>query len=526
MTFSVRDTTLDVLRDLGSTTVFGNPGSTEIPFLTDLPADFRYVLGLHEGAIAGIATGYAMGTGKPALLNLHTSAGLGNAVGALSNAHAARVPLVVLVGQQDRRHIADGPFLSASGLENLLGDYAVWSTTPARPQDLPAAVARAHHEAAAGAGPAVVVAPLSDWSEPADPLATGAPRTVVLGRTVTPDQLEPLVALLEESVNPVAVIGSGAAIDGAWDEVVTLVERLGCPVWQEPFASRQGFPHDHPAYRGDLPWQRGAVRSALDGHDAILAIGASMLRGYLYDEAVPTYAAGTRLAVLTSVPEEAHRSGCDVAVLGDLASTCSTLASVLRARTPGPWQSRPAAVVDGSAELTPAAAFATLAEHLDKDAILVEESPSTRLELVEAIPATTPLSFVSNGSGWLGFGLAGAIGLRMALPDRPVVAVLGDGSAAYTVQALWTAAHYGIGALAVVVRNRRYAVMDRLAANAGGKGPWGGFPELDATALAAGFGCEAYSVSTRKELDALLKEILPGLRTRTSPLVLQLDVAG
>lgn len=525
MTSSVRDATLDLLRELGTSTVFGNPGSTEIPFLTDLPADFRYVLGLHEGAITGIATGYAIGSRRPALLNLHTAAGLGNAVSALANAHASRVPLVVLVGQQDRRHLAGGPFLSGSGLERMLGDYAVWSTLPTRPQDLPAAVARAHHEAVAGAGPALVIAPLSDWAEPADPLATGAPRLAVHGRTVTTDQLAPLIALIEEASDPVVIVGAGPAIDSAWDEVVELVERLGCPVWQEPFAARQGFPHDHPAYRGDLPWQRGAARSTLARHDAIIAIGASMLRGYLFDEAVPTVRPGTRLAVVTSVPDEAHRGTSDLAVVGDLASTCTSLAAQLTARKLPSAQTRPAPAAPEATELTPAAAFATLAAHLDPDTILVEETPSTRLELFAAIPATTPLSLLSNGSGGLGFGLAGAIGLRMALPDRPVVAVLGDGSAMYSVQALWTAAHYGIGTLIIVMRNRSYAVMDRLATAAGGTGAWDAFPELDTATLVTGFGCEAHTINTRDELDQTLKELAPALRTRTSPLLLQLDVA-
>lgn len=525
MTGSVRDATFEVLRELGTRVVFGNPGSTEVAFLTDLPADFRYVLGLHEGAVTGIATGYAIGSRRPALLNLHTAAGLGNAVSALANAHASRVPLVVLVGQQDRRHLAGGPFLAGAGLERMLGDYAVWSTLPARAQDLPAAVARAHHEAVAGAGPALVVAPLSDWAEPADPLAPGAPRLVVRGRTVTPEQLGPLVRLIEESRDPVVVVGAGPAVDSAFDEVVELVERLGCPVWQEPFAARQGFPHNHHAYRGDLPWQRGAVQATLAGHDTVIAVGASMLRGYLFDEAVPTVRPGTRLAVLTSVAEEAHRGTSDIAVVGDLASTCTTLAALLTTRQPSPTIPRPPATMSETPELTPDTAFAALAAHLDPDTILVEETPSTRLELFAAIPATTPLSLLSNGSGGLGFGLAGAVGLRMALPDRPVVAVLGDGSTMYSVQALWTAAHYGIGPLIIVIRNRGYAVMDRLATTAGGTGPWDTFPELDTATLATGFGCEAHTITTRNQLDKTLQDLTPTLRTRTTPLLLQLDVA-
>lgn len=528
MTRTVRDAVLQQLRDLGTTTIFGNPGSTEIPFLTDLPGDFEYVLGLHEGPTAGIATGFAIGTGKPALLNLHTSAGFGNAIGALANAHASRVPLVVVVGQQDRRHLAGGPFLAGDGLDRLLGDYATWSVQPTRPQDLPAAIARAHHEAEAGRGPAVVVAPLSDWAEPADPLATGAPVTVVRGATVSGEQLQPLVRLLEGAASPALIVGAGVATDDAWDEVVALAETLGAPVWQEPFASRQSFPHQHPAFRGDLPWQRAAAAAALSGHDALLTIGASTLRGYLFDESVPVAASGVRLAVLTSVADEAHRATSDVAVVADVAGTCRTLVELL-ARRPvkAPDDSaEPAepALMSAGQELTPRRAFAILADHLDPDAVVVEETPSTRLELFASLPARTPLSLISNGSGGLGFGLAGAVGLRMALPDRPVVAVLGDGSAMYSLQALWTAARYGVGLLVVVMRNRRYAVMDRLAAAAGGAGVWGDFPEIDVALLARGFGCDSRTVDGCDELVAIFEDLQPTLRTRSTPLVLQLDV--
>ena len=150
---TVREATFDVLRRHGMTTIFANPGSTEIAFLTDLPDDLDFVLALHEGSVVGVATGWATALGRPALVNLHTTAGLGNAVGALATARVNRVPLVVIVGQQDRRHLALRPFL-AGDLEGLAGQHPVWVANPARPQDVPGAVARAWHEARDGRGPA------------------------------------------------------------------------------------------------------------------------------------------------------------------------------------------------------------------------------------------------------------------------------------------------------------------------------------------------------------------------------------
>src|SRR5919108_1041718 len=158
---TVRDAAIEVLRERGLTRMFGNPGSTEVPFLVDLPPDLEFVLALHEGSVVGIATGWAIGRSAPALALLHTTAGLGNAVGALATARVNRAPLVVLVGQQDRRHLAHEPFLTGR-LRSLAGEYPVWVDEPARAQDLPGSIGRAYHEAVTARGPALVIAPMDD----------------------------------------------------------------------------------------------------------------------------------------------------------------------------------------------------------------------------------------------------------------------------------------------------------------------------------------------------------------------------
>src|SRR4051794_37049488 len=159
---TVRDATFDVLREYELTRIFANPGSTEIMLLADLPDDLEFVLGLHEGSVVGMATGYALGRGRPSLAILHTTAGLGNGVSALATARVNRAPLVVLVGQQDRRHLATEPFL-AGRLRGLAGEYPVWLGEPVRAQDVPGAVVRAYHEAVTGRGPAIVIVPMDDW---------------------------------------------------------------------------------------------------------------------------------------------------------------------------------------------------------------------------------------------------------------------------------------------------------------------------------------------------------------------------
>src|SRR3954466_4045043 len=176
---TVRDATYEVLRRLDLTTIFSNPGSTEVPFLAGLPGDLRFVLALHEGSVVGMAAGHALGRGEPSLVLLHSTPGLGNAVAALATARLNRAPLVVIVGQQDRRHLALDPFL-AGRLNGLAGEYPVFSEQPARAQDVPGAIVRAYHEARTAPGPALVIVPMGDWTAPApEPHEiTGAQRLV------------------------------------------------------------------------------------------------------------------------------------------------------------------------------------------------------------------------------------------------------------------------------------------------------------------------------------------------------------
>jgi thiamine pyrophosphate-dependent acetolactate synthase large subunit-like protein len=206
---TVRDATFDVFRRFGMTTIFANPGSTEISFLTGLPDDLRFVLALHEGSVVGIATGHATATGRPALVNLHTTAGLGNAVGALATARTNRVPLVVVVGQQDRRHLVYRPFL-AGDLAGLAGDYPVWVNQPARAQDVPSAIARAWHEAVDGRGPALVIVPSDDWAEPADDAPIAAPARLHRGTAADLATLAELADLMGGASSPALVAGADA----------------------------------------------------------------------------------------------------------------------------------------------------------------------------------------------------------------------------------------------------------------------------------------------------------------------------
>ncbi|MDL5158378.1 thiamine pyrophosphate-dependent enzyme [Actinomycetospora termitidis] len=521
---TVREAAFDVLRRRGLDRIFANPGSTEITLLTDLPDDLDFVLALHEGSVVGLATGYATATDRPALVVLHTTAGLGNAVGALATARVNRTPLVVVVGQQDRRHLASRPFLTGD-LEGLAGSYPVWTSAPVRPQDVPGAIDRAVHEALTARGPAVVMVPSDDWGAEADPRALPSPALVRRGSLPDEGSVRELAALVAGARSPALVVGADADTPAAWAALVELAERLGVPVRQEAFAARAGFPQDHPLFAGHLPPERAALRSALAGHDLLLVVGAPVFRQYQFSPG-ELVEPGTTIALVSDDAEDVHHSRADLAVLADPAATVSALTAALPS-LPTPREGNPRATgategsphAAGSGPLDAPTVFVELARRLPADAVVVEETPSSRPDLHRLVPARAPLGFLSAAQGGLGFGVPASIGVKLGAPDRPVVAVVGDGSTLYGVQALWTAAHYRIGVLVLVMDNGRYAIMDRLATEAGGKAPWPGFGEVDVATLATGLGCEARRVGTVAELGALLDDVVPGLPGRREPLV-------
>src|SRR5215217_2462477 len=246
---TVREVTLDLLRELGMTTVFGNPGSTELPFLKDFPDDFTYVLALQEASVVGIAEGYAQGIGNASLVNVHTAPGLGNAMGALVTAYHNKTPLVVTAGQQDRRHIALEPLLTGN-LVNMAKPYVKRSHEPLRAEDVPGEVHRAYHTAMQNPrGPVFVSIPMNDWDAEAEPFTA---REISHRSAPDPGALQSVANALADARRPVIVAGSGIARADAFHDAVALAEKLGAEVWAESNSPLSGFQQDHPLFRGHL----------------------------------------------------------------------------------------------------------------------------------------------------------------------------------------------------------------------------------------------------------------------------------
>ncbi|MFF4370882.1 benzoylformate decarboxylase [Streptomyces sp. NPDC001594] len=512
---TVRESVLDVLRARGMTTVFGNPGSTELPLLKQFPEDFRYVLGLQEAVVVGMADGFALASGTTGLVNLHTGPGTGNAMGAILNARANRTPMVVTAGQQVRAMLTMEALL-ANPQPTLLPQPAVkWAYEPPRPADIGPALARAAQIAETPPqGPVFVSLPMDDFDvlldEDEDRAAQRtAARTVTHAAAPAAEVVERLAARISRARSAVLVAGNDVDASGAWEAVVELAERTGLPVWSAPTEGRIAFPKSHPQYRGMLPPAIGPLSRCLEGHDLVLVIGAPVFCYYPYlpGAYLPP---GAELVQLTRDAEEAARAPVGDAVVADLTLTVRALTAALPAREAPPAAPRtPRAEsfeeVDGA--LTPLAAMTAVAQGAPADTLWINESPSNLGQFHDATRIDTPGSFLFTAGGGLGFGLAAAVGAQLGAPRRPVVCVVGDGSTHYAVQALWTAAAYKVPVTFVVLSNQRYAILQWFAQVERAQGAPGlDIPGLDVTAVATGYGVRAHRASGCAELAKLVRE--------------------
>ncbi|WP_220502314.1 benzoylformate decarboxylase [Microbispora sp. H10670] len=530
---TVRDATRRLLRQLGLTTVFGNPGTTEVAFLTDWPDDFRYVLGLHESVVVAMADGYAQATRRPVLVNLHSAGGLGHGLGQVFNAARGHAPLIVMAGQQSRTLLRGDPFLGATDATAFPRPYVKWSCEPARAQDVPAAIARAYHVASqAPRGPVFISVPADDWDAEAG--APVAARPAIPGFGPDPAALAALARALHGSARPGIVAGPGVDADGAVADLVALAERVGAGVWAAPVSPRCSFPEDHPLFLGFLDAEKRATAAALARHDLVVVIGAPAFTYHVYrgEAEVPL----PPLFVVSDDEQVLARADTGPGIratpllalraLDEALGSAANGAPVRRARVTGraapPVLARPAGPAEGM--ITAAEVYATLAELLPADAIVVEETPSHRSVLHDHLPITaTDTGFLTTASGALGYGLPAAVGAALARPGRRVVAVLGDGSAMFGIQALWTAARERTPVTFVILDNTRYAAVRLLGEASGGTGiPGVDLGGLDFVALAQGMGCAARYVSEPAEMKSALAAALADdrphlLHVRTDP---------
>ena len=508
---TVLESSMEVFRANGMTTIFGNPGSNELPFLAGLEQDFDFVLGLHEQAVVGMAEGYARATGKPALVNLHAASGTGNAMGALTNAHYGHVPIVVLAGQQVRRTVGQETMLANADAALLPAPLVKYSHEPLAASDVPRTLAQAIFEAStAPCAPVYVSVPLDDWAEPAladDVLLTE--RSVTVAGGLSAELVAELLATVDSARSLALVLGpqvDAAAVQdpAVFAAVVRLAEQADATVYVAPSPSRCPFPTTHPNFAGVLVPGIASVREQLAGHDTVLVLGSAVFRYHRW-EPDRYLEPGTRVVQVTEDPREATRAPYGKAIVAGIASTAAALAAGVRDRgerrgAPGSRAMTPART--DAAGMTGTEVLEVLNAHVTDTVAYVNETTTLDLDYLERVAMDRPGMYHFPASGGLGFGLPAAVGMALGDPSKTVVATVGDGSANYGITALYTAAQRQTRTVFVIVNNSGYGALAAFAERMGVPDvPGLSLGTIDFVAIARGYGVPAERTETRAEFE-------------------------
>lgn len=501
---TVKQATLDLLRAFGIRRVFGNPGSTELPFLSDWPDDIDYVLALQEASAVGMADGYAQATRNAGFVNLHSAAGLGNALGNIYTAHRNQTPLVITAGQQARSILPLQAFLYAERASEFPRPYVKYSVEPARPEDVPAAIARAYYTAMQPpCGPTFVSIPIDDWTHATAPVEA---RKVSREIGPEPDAMKALVAALSSAKHPALVVGPGVDRAGAVDLMVRLAEKAKASVWVSPFSARCSFPERHPQFAGFLHASPAQLSDALREHDLVVVIGAPVFTFHVEGHAA-IFEGGATIFQITDDPDAAAVTPAGTSIIATMKPALSLLLDLLPASKRAAPKGRTLPPAPQAADPLPVEFLLhALSQTMPDGASLVEEVPSHRPAMQKFMPMRGQDSFYTMASGGLGYSLPAAIGMALGKPNSRTVCLIGDGSAMYSIQALWTAAQRKLPLTIVVINNSGYGAMRSFSQVMQVRNvPGLELPGIDFVKLAEAMGCHAVRVSKAAELDEALK---------------------
>ena len=517
---TVREATISLLRSLRMTTIFGNPGSTELAFFKHWPADFRYILALQEASAVAMADGYAQITRNAAFVNLHSAAGVGHALGSIFSAARNQTPLVITAGQQTRAMLPTEPFLGATDAAEFPRPYVKWSCEPARAEDVPAAIARAYYMAMQKpCGPTFVSIPSDDWDRLTEPFE---PRQLSFTFAPDPDGLRAIADALNASQSPVLVAGPSVDRDGAWDGIVALAERIHAPVWVSPKSSRGSFPEDHALFAGFLPPVRQLVAQKLAGHDLVLVLGAPIFTYHVHSEG-PFVAEGTQVFQMIDDPAAAAWSPLGSSLLTTLQLGICKLLELVTPATRAAQGRGPRPEPAASDPMTGPFVMQTVARVRPADSVIVLEAPSHENDLHDYLPIHRSASFFTSASGGLGYALPAAAGIALGNPQQRVICMIGDGSFMYSIQGLWSAVQHQLPVTFVVLNNQAYAALKAFSVLLDTRDFSGvDLPGIDITAIARGYGCTARCVSKAADLAGALEESF----CQQGPTVLEVMVAS
>ena len=530
--------------------IFGNPGSTEVPILDNLCnyPNIKYVLTLHESIAVSMADGYARASGKPGVASVHAAPGTAHALGALYNAHRDRSPVILISGQQDSRLVLREPMLSAD-LASLTRTVTKWSWEVSRGEELPVALRRAFKEATAPPpGPVHLSLAKNALDEMADAEVISPERYRVGCRPRGDyEQIIKASKILAEGENPVIIAGLGVESSGAVPELVKLAEVIGARVYAEPGS----FPTDHELYCGPVE-ARSAPELVRTG-DAVLVVGAQMFAEFIYSPS-PTLPSGTRVIHLdNNTWEIAKNYPVDAAIVADPKTGLREIVCLLQGNhdtsTLSAVDRRKVQIAESNRQRERGLENALedqcegdfvrggrlardLQEVLDENAIIVDQGLVSAGYLKRYFKFRQPGTYFGERGGSLGWSIGAAMGVKLACPDRQVVAFTGDGAAMYYPQALWTAARENIAIVAVILNNGGYAAVRSLLMRYDGEAlkqcnfigaDIGG---IDYVKMAESFGVAGIRVQDESKVKPALKEALGAGRPMLIEVVLDCDDTG
>jgi len=532
---------LALLRAEGVDHMFGNPGTTELPIMDAMPdfPDMRYVLGLQESLVVAMADGFGRASGRLSACNVHVAPGLGNAMGSLYNAAWYGSPMILTAGQQEQGHGLTEPLLYGP-LVPMASPLVKWAVEVTRLADLPRIVHRAAKVAMTPpTGPVFLSLP-GDILNDRAALELGEGTRVDTRVRPGDDAIERLAARLLAAERPVILAGHELVTDGAFDEAAAFASALGAPVYQQTVPYAAHFPSEHPAFMGALTRDQAKVRETLAPHDLLVCLGADVLRMSVWSETDPLPDAMPVIQLGQRDWEMGKNYPAEIAIRAHLAATLPALsaaierkggaaraeraAKAIEALAGSNWSAkrermREAAAAQADARpMAPDLLMLRTVEALPADAVVVDESLLSGRALLPLLPLRDPKCYFGLASGGIGFALPGAIGIALAQPERPVLAVVGDGSAMYSIQALWTAAHLKLPITYLITNNRSYRIIKERLLSFHGNERFIGMdfrdPPLDFVAMAQSMGMQATRIADPADVAPAVREAMTSREPR------------
>lgn len=526
---------LSLLQSEGVGHMFGNPGTTELPIMDAMPdfADMQYVLGLQEALVVAMADGYARASGRLAAANVHVAPGLGNAMGSLYNAKWYGSPLIITAGQQEQGHGLTEPLLY-DPLVPIATPMVKWAVEVNRLADMPRIVRRAAKIAMTPpTGPVFISLPGDILNDRAALDMTQSTRIDTRNRP-SDAAIEQFAARLLAAKNPVIIAGHELASDGGFDEAAQLAEALGAPVYQQTVPYAAHFPSEHPAFLGALTRDQVKVRDALAPYDLLICLGGDVLRMSVWSATEPLPDNMPIVQIGQRDWEMGKNYPAEIALRADIKETLRALipelkrqggdaraeyaANAITALADSNWSARrertaAAAIATADARpMNPDLVMLRAVEAMPRNGVVVEESLLSGRALLSVLPFRDRQSYYGLASGGIGFALPGAIGIQLAQPDRPVLAIVGDGSAMYSIQALWTAAHLKLPITYLITNNRSYRIIKERLLAFHGNDRFIGMdfrdPPLNFVGLANSMGMNAVQVTAPDDVYSAVKQAM------------------